>query len=72
MTAAFDWPAPLGAGLVTLRLRPAEFWSLTPAELSLMLGLDQRPRPMTRDRFLALSQSHPDQPCEVPNEPVQP
>lgn len=28
------------AGLHGLRLHPAEFWALTPAELALMLGID--------------------------------
>ncbi len=36
----FDWPAMLRAGLGGLRLTPAEFWALTPAELRLMLGQD--------------------------------
>ena len=63
--SVLDWPALLRAGLQTLRLRPREFWDLTPAELSLMLGLDQRPVPMTRARFLALCGQHPDQPHEA-------
>lgn len=29
-----------GPGLGGLRLRPAEFWELTPAELALMLGVE--------------------------------
>ena len=60
MSPAFDWPALIRAGLQHLRLRPAEFWSLTPAELSLMLGLDKRPLAMGRARFLALAQQAPD------------
>ena len=60
--AALDWPALLRAGLQTLRLTPREFWSLTPAELSLMLGLPHRARPMGRDRFLALARQFPDDP----------
>ena len=55
-----DWPALLRAGLQTLRLKPAEFWSLTPAELALMLGLDQRPLPMGRARLLQLTEQFPD------------
>ena len=58
--AALDWPALLRAGLQTLRLKPSEFWSLTPAELALMLGLDQRPLPMGRARLLQLSEQFPD------------
>lgn len=35
-----DWAGLLRAGLQGLRLRPAEFWELTPAELALMLGVE--------------------------------
>ena len=34
----FDWVSLVQAGVRGLGLRPAEFWALTPAELSLMLG----------------------------------
>ncbi|MBP1805507.1 phage tail assembly chaperone [Rubellimicrobium aerolatum] len=61
-TARFDWPALLRAGLQTLGLKPAEFWSLTPAELALLLGLDRRAPVMDRARFLALAAQHPDDP----------
>ena len=37
----FDWPALLRAGLQVLRLRPDEFWALTPVELLLMLGIEK-------------------------------
>ena len=60
--AALDWPALLRAGLQTLRLRPREFWDLTPAELALMLGLDSTLRPMARAEFLALAARFPDEP----------
>ena len=33
-----DWRGLMHAGLHGLRLRPAEFWALTPAELQMMLG----------------------------------
>ncbi len=56
----FDWPALLRAGLLTLRLRPAEFWALTPAELALMLGLGPAPPAMTRARLNALLERYPD------------
>lgn len=39
----FDWPALMRAGITGLRLRPAEFWALTPAELRLMLGPAETP-----------------------------
>ena len=55
-----DWPALLRGGLQTLRLKPAEFWSLTPAELALMLGLESRALPMGRARLLQLSEQYPD------------
>ena len=35
---SFDWPTLMRAGITGLRLRPADFWALTPAELRLMLG----------------------------------
>jgi uncharacterized phage protein (TIGR02216 family) len=57
---SLDWPALLRAGLQTLRLRPAEFWSLTPAELGLMLGLQPRAPAMTRSRLAELLQRFPD------------
>ncbi|WP_370273305.1 rcc01693 family protein [Pseudooceanicola nitratireducens] len=34
----FDWVSLVQAGVRGLGLRPADFWALTPAELSLMLG----------------------------------
>ena len=49
-----DWPNLLRAGLHGLRLRPAEFWALTPAELQVMLGLDAKLMPMARDRLAEL------------------
>lgn len=36
--SGFDWPVLMAAGIRGLRLRPEEFWRLTPAELRLMLG----------------------------------
>ena len=42
MSERLDWPGLLRRGLVDLRLRPAEFWALTPVELLLMLGLGGR------------------------------
>ena len=48
------------AGLVVLRLRPADFWSLTPIELQIMLGLAKGQAPMGRDRLDALVSAFPD------------
>ncbi|MCO4841469.1 MAG: phage tail assembly chaperone [Yoonia sp.] len=55
-----DWPNLLRAGLHVLRLRPAEFWALTPAELQVMLGLDEKLMPMARDRLAELERAYPD------------
>lgn len=57
---AFDWPALMRAGMRGLGLRPAEFWSLTPAELRLMLGEDAGGLPMGRDRLSELMAAFPD------------
>ena len=56
----FDWPGLMRAGMVGLRLRPAEFWALTPAELLLMLGLDAARPPMARARLEELARAYPD------------
>ncbi|MCO4848371.1 MAG: phage tail assembly chaperone [Yoonia sp.] len=55
-----DWPNLMRAGLHDLRLRPDDFWALTPAELQIMLGLDKRLMPMARDQFEALEAAYPD------------
>ena len=55
----FDWPALMRAGLVGLRLEPARFWDLTPAELHVMLGSGAA-EPMRKDGLDALMQAFPD------------
>ncbi len=55
----FDWPALMRAGFVGLRLEPAQFWDLTPAELQLMLGAGAA-APLRRDGLDALMQAFPD------------
>lgn len=55
-----DWPGLMHAGLCGLRLRPAEFWALTPAELQMMLGLTAGKTPMSRSRLDALAEAFPD------------
>lgn len=55
-----DWPGLMRAGMRGLGLTPAEFWALTPAELRLMLGVDQAQGPMTRDGLAALMGAFPD------------
>jgi len=56
-----DWPALIRAGLVGLRLDPDVFWTLTPAELQLMLGPIQPDRPMLSDGLEALMAAWPDE-----------
>ena len=55
-----DWPGLMRAGMQGLGLRPDQFWSLTPAELALMLGVDPASAPMTRSRLDALARAWPD------------
>ena len=62
MTAdGFDWPALMRAGLQGLRLRPDDFWALTPAELMLMLGEPAGGVPMGREGLQSLMASFPDE-----------
>ena len=56
----FAWPDLMRAGLVGLRLTPAQFWALTPAELQLMLGQAGQPAPMDRAGLRALLAAYPD------------
>ncbi|MCV2868536.1 phage tail assembly chaperone [Defluviimonas sp. WL0002] len=56
----FDWPALLKVGVVHLRLKPKEFWRLTPAELVLMLGGPGSVKPMDRTRLDELISAWPD------------
>ena len=58
--ARFDWPALMRAGLGGLRLKPDEFWALTPAELALMLGKSESAAPLSRTRLEELAQAFPD------------
>ncbi|CUH62992.1 hypothetical protein TG4357_00416 [Thalassovita gelatinovora] len=56
----FDWPGLMRAGLQGLRLRPWEFWALTPAELALMLGHGSGAAPLGRARLDELLRIYPD------------
>ncbi len=58
--SAFEWSKLLGVGLKHLGLSPAEFWALTPAEFSLIVGRATGPAPMTRGGLDALLRSYPD------------
>ncbi|MBR9843296.1 MAG: phage tail assembly chaperone [Rhodobacteraceae bacterium] len=56
----FDWSALLRAGLYGLRLRPEEFWALTPVELQIMLGQGAAAPSLTRQGLDALLRAYPD------------
>lgn len=56
----FDWAAIMRIGLFQLRLKPAEFWALTPLEFLMLLGLEGGPPPMARARLEELSRAYPD------------
>ncbi len=58
--ARFDWSGLMRAGLVGLRLPPAAFWALSPAELLIMLGHGSGPAPMGRARLEELARAFPD------------
>ncbi|WP_194095832.1 rcc01693 family protein [Marivivens aquimaris] len=62
-----DWAGLLRVGLRLLRLKPAEFWALTPAELMLMLGTEAATPSMGRDRLSELSRLYPDTPNGGPD-----
>ncbi|MFT3689368.1 rcc01693 family protein [Paenirhodobacter sp.] len=62
MSERLDWPGLMRAGLRGLGLRPTEFWALTPAELSLMLGREAAKPPLTRSRLSELARKWPDLP----------
>ncbi len=54
------WPVLMRAGLRDLGLRPGEFWSLTPAELAVMLGAGGRGGSLDRAGLDALLAAFPD------------
>lgn len=56
--SGFDWPRLLKAGLQGAGLQPAQFWALTPYELSVMLGADGAEPPLTRARLMELDALH--------------
>ncbi len=55
-----DWHGLMQTGLHELRLRPLDFWALTPAELQVMLGTQRGVAPMPRGQFDALLRDYPD------------
>jgi len=58
--SGFDWPVLMRAGIRGLGLRPDEFWRLTPAELTLMLGQGSGSAPLSRSRLDELARAFPD------------
>lgn len=56
-----DWPGLMRAGLLGLRLKPSDFWALTPVELLMMLGLEGGEAPMARARLDELAARFPDE-----------
>ena len=56
-----DWPQIMRAELGRLRLRPDQFWGLTPGELRLMLGEPVGIAPMGRSSLENLAASYPDE-----------
>lgn len=50
----FDWPLLMRLGLCELRLKPDEFWGLTPVELRIMLGHDLMRSPLSRADISAM------------------
>lgn len=56
------WPRLMRLGMVELRLTPEVFWSLTPAELFLLAGLDAEPAALTRAGLKDLLERFPDAP----------
>lgn len=68
MSVGFDWPELMRAGLYGLRLKPDEFWALTPVELQLMLGSGSGAAPMLSDGLAALMAAYPDKKKEHDDE----
>jgi uncharacterized phage protein (TIGR02216 family) len=64
--SGMDWAGLMRAGIGGLRLRPAEFWALTPGELALMLGISpDGARGLTRSRLEELVRAFPDRTRET-------
>ena len=55
-----DWPRLIRLGLVELRLRPDDFWTLTPGELLLLAGHGEDNVPPTRAGIAELLARFPD------------
>lgn len=58
-----DWSALMRAAIGARGMAPAQFWSLSPAELMVMLG-GGRQMPMGRDGLADLLRDFPDDPAD--------
>lgn len=56
----FAWSQLMRLGLGDLGLPPDTFWSLTPAELMLLLRLGGQEEGISRERFFELIARYPD------------
>ena len=57
----FDWPGLIRLGLFQLRLRPKDFWDLTPMELMVCAGLESEQATfLGRQGFEVLAALYPD------------
>lgn len=57
---SLDWPALMRAGQEQLGLVPAQFWSLTPSELWMRLGLERGAAALDRAGLQDLLNRYPD------------
>ncbi|MEX0338363.1 MAG: rcc01693 family protein [Arenibacterium sp.] len=60
MRQGLDWPGLMRAGISAMRLHPRDFWTLTPAELQLMLGKNAGLSPLGRADLERLQAAFPD------------
>ncbi len=57
---SFDWPALMRLGIKEMRLKPDDFWALSPAEFLLIMGINEASAPMARKRLIELATAYPD------------
>lgn len=55
-----DWAGLLKIALMHAKLKPDEFWALTPIEFRLMIGDDPDLAPLGRAQLDALMSAYPD------------
>ena len=60
MQQLIDWRGLMRVGFHDLRLQPAQFWQLTPAELRVMMGVEAGAPALTRARLAELAAAFPD------------